>query len=98
MAKGYWVSVYSKVHDADKLAAYARLAMPALEAQGGRFLVRGIPAEVKENGLKERTVVVEFPSLAAAVAAHDSQEYAEALAALDGAVERDLRIIEGLAE
>ncbi|MCG8626354.1 MAG: DUF1330 domain-containing protein [Proteobacteria bacterium] len=95
MAKGYWVSVYRKVHDADKLAAYARLAMPALEAQGGRFLVRGIPAEVKENGLKERTVVVEFPSLDAALAAHASPQYAEALAALDGAVEREIRIIEG---
>ena len=96
MAKGYWISVYSAVHDEDKLAAYAALARVAVEAHGGRFLVRGMPAEVKEEGIKQRTVVVEFPSLADAVSAHASPAYGKALAALDGAVVRDLRIIEGV--
>ena len=49
-----------------------------------------------EQGLRQRTVVVEYPSLEQAIAAYDSAAYAEALKALgDGAV-RDFRIVEGL--
>ncbi|HWC94103.1 MAG TPA: DUF1330 domain-containing protein [Pseudolabrys sp.] len=48
-----------------------------------------------EAGLQERVVISEFPSLAQAIAAHDSPGYQAALKALgDGAV-RDIRIIEG---
>ena len=43
MAKAYWISVYRAVHDAGKLAAYAKLAGPAINAGGGRFLARGDP-------------------------------------------------------
>jgi uncharacterized protein (DUF1330 family) len=42
MQKGYWVSCYREIYDADKLAAYAALAKPAIESQGGQFLVRGL--------------------------------------------------------
>ena len=98
MAKAYILSIYSKVMDADKLAAYAKLAKPALEAGGGRFIIRGVPDIVKEHGLKQRTVVIEFESLAAAEAAFDSPQYGEALAVLDGAAVRDIRIMEGWSE
>jgi uncharacterized protein (DUF1330 family) len=96
MAKAYWVGSYRAVHDAEKLAAYARLAGPAIQTNGGRFLARGNPSRVYENGLMQRLVIVEFPSVAAAIAAHDSPEYQEALAALDGGADREIRIIEGL--
>jgi uncharacterized protein (DUF1330 family) len=93
MAKAYWINVYREITDPDKLGAYARLAGPALEAGGGKFLVRGLPAQVYEAGLNQRTVVIEFESVEQAVAAHDSPAYQAALAALgDGAV-RDLRIV-----
>jgi uncharacterized protein (DUF1330 family) len=95
MPKAYWVSVYRAVHDADKLAAYAKLAGPALTAAGGRFLARGEPAKVYENGLKQRTVLLEFDSVAQAIAAHDSPAYQEALAALGNGVDREIRILEG---
>ena len=96
MSKAYWVSAYRAVKDAGKLAAYAKLAGPALTAGGGRFLARGEPAAVYELGLKQRTVLIEFDSVEQAVAAHDSPTYQEALAALgDGAV-RDIRIVEGV--
>lgn len=95
MAKGYWISVYRSVSDPDKLAAYGKLAGPSIEASGGRFLARGMPAQVYEAGLNQRTVIIEFPSVAAAIAAHHSPGYQAALAALaDGAV-REIRIIEG---
>lgn len=96
MAKAYWVSAYRAVKDADKLAAYAKLAAPAIAAGGGRFLARGMPASVYESGLNERTVLVEFDSLAQATAAHDSPDYQAALVALGDGAERDLRIIEGV--
>ena len=91
----YWVSLYVEITDEEKLAAYAQLAGPALTGAGGRFLARGVPEEVYEAGQRTRTVVIEFPSVEAARAAHDSPAYQEALAALgDGAV-RDLRIVPG---
>ncbi|MGE3868421.1 MAG: DUF1330 domain-containing protein [Pseudorhodoplanes sp.] len=96
MAKAYWVSVNKAIKDENKLAAYAKLAGPALTAAGGRFLARGIPAQVYENGIKQRTVLLEFDSVAAAIAAHDSPAYAEALRALADGAEREIRIMEGV--
>lgn len=95
MAKAYWVSAYRAVKDADKLAAYAKLAGPAITTGGGRFLARGIPSKVYENGLAERTVLIEFDSVAQATATHDSPDYQAALVALGDGADRDLRIIEG---
>ena len=96
MAKAYWIAFYRSVSNPDALAAYAKLAAPALQNAGGRFLARGTPAQVYELGLKQRTVLIEFDSVAQAVAAHDSPAYQEALRALSrGAVERELRIVEG---
>jgi uncharacterized protein (DUF1330 family) len=95
MAKGYWIAFYRAVHDQEKLSAYAKLAGPAIQAAGGRFLARGTAAHAYEAGVAERTVLVEFPSVAAAVACHDGPAYQEALRVLGkGSVDRDLRIVE----
>jgi uncharacterized protein (DUF1330 family) len=51
----------------------------------------------REQGVKERTVVVEYPSLEKATAAYDSPAYAEALKALGHGAVRDFRIVEGVA-
>ena len=96
MPKAYWISAYRSIHDPDALAAYAKLAGPALQNAGGRFLARGMPAKVYEGGVSQRTVLVEFDSVAQAIAAHDSPAYQEALRVLGNAVDRDLRIIEGV--
>jgi uncharacterized protein (DUF1330 family) len=97
MPKAYWISSYQAIHDEAALAAYAKLAGPALTAAGATFLARGMPAMVKEQGKAMRLVVVEFPSVAAAQAAYESPAYKEALAALGPhAAVRDIRIIEGL--
>ena len=96
MPKAYWISAYREINDPEALAAYAKLAGPSLQAAGGRFLVRGTPAKVYEQGVSQRTVLVEFDSVQQAIAAHDSPAYQEALRALGNAVVRDLRIIEGL--
>lgn len=95
MAKGYWVSVYREILDEEKLAAYAAIAGPAVAAAGGKFVIRGVAAAAYEDGKQQRTVVVEFPSVDAAIAAHNSDEYKKALAALEGGVVRDFRVVEG---
>jgi len=89
----YWIATYDQIDDPDKVKAYAALAGPALTAGGGRFLARGNPEQVYEVGEMTRTVLIEFPSVEAARAAHDSAAYAEALAALGGGALRDIRII-----
>jgi len=95
MAKGYWISAYREIHDPEKFAAYAKLAAPAIAAAGGRFLARGGQVEAHDAGLAMRAVLVEFDSFAAAVAAHGTPAYQEALAVLADGVERDFRIVEG---
>ena len=97
MAKGYWVSCYRSISNPEALAAYAKLAGPAILAHGGRFLARGGTARTYEHGLDQRTVVVEFDSVDQAVATYESAAYREALAALAGGAERDFRILEGVA-
>jgi uncharacterized protein (DUF1330 family) len=94
MAKAYWITCYRAIKNQDKLAAYAKLAGPSIQAAGGKFLVRGNPATTYEAGLMQRTVVTEWESLAKAQAAHDSPGYQEALRALGDGAERDVRIVE----
>jgi uncharacterized protein (DUF1330 family) len=97
MAKGYWVVLYRSIKNPDALAAYAKLAGPAIQAAGGRFLVRSSAAKAYEAGLMQRAVVVEFDSVEKAIATHDSSAYQEALKVLGkDAVERDMRIVEGV--
>jgi uncharacterized protein (DUF1330 family) len=92
----YWISTYQEINDEAKLKAYAELAGPALEGAGGTFVARGFPEQTYEAGEQTRTVVIEFASVEAARAAHDSPAYQGALAALaDGAV-RDIRIVPGV--
>lgn len=95
MAKGYWVSCYRSVKNPDQLAAYAKLAAPAILAGGGKFLVRGPAARAYQQGVLQRTVVVEFGSLATASKVYEGPAYQEALRVLGDAVERDFRIAEG---
>jgi uncharacterized protein (DUF1330 family) len=96
MAKGYWVAIYKAVNNPDALAEYAKLAAPAISGGGGKFLARGMPSKVYEAGVNQRIVVIEFPSVAAATAAHDSPGYQAALKVLGKAVDREIRIVEGV--
>jgi len=95
MAKAYWISCYNEVKDPAKLAAYAKLAGPAIQSGGGRFLARNVAAVAYEAGKRERTVIIEFDSLEQATAVHASPAYQAALAALADGVVRDLRIVVG---
>jgi uncharacterized protein (DUF1330 family) len=96
VAKAYWINTFRSVSDPAKLARYVELAGPVMSESGGRFLARGIPAVAFEAGVMERTIVIEFDSVAQAVAVYRSAGYAAALRALDDGAVRDVRIIEGL--
>jgi uncharacterized protein (DUF1330 family) len=98
MAKGYWVVAYHEIKNQEAFQAYAKMAMPVITAAGGKYLARGNPTAVHEAGLNQRVVLIEFPSLQAAIACHDGKPYQEALKPLaGGAVKRDMRIVEGMA-
>ncbi|HEY1360699.1 MAG TPA: DUF1330 domain-containing protein [Xanthobacteraceae bacterium] len=94
--KSYWVTCYQSIADPAALAAYARLAPPAIAPFGGRYLARGTAATAYEAGLKERIVISEFPSLENAISAYNSTAYQAALAVLGNGAVRDIRIVEGL--
>jgi uncharacterized protein (DUF1330 family) len=95
MAKAYWVVCYREISDPAKLAAYAKLAGPAIQEGGGRTLVRGVAVKAYEAGQLERTVVIEFDSVEHAIAVHDSPAYQAAVKALDGGAVRDIRVVAG---
>jgi uncharacterized protein (DUF1330 family) len=93
MTTAYWINTFRSVSDEKRLTAYAALAGPLMIAGGGRFLARGTPAAAFEEGLVERTTLIEFPSVEAAIATYNSQAYQEALQVLGDAAVRDIRII-----
>lgn len=98
MKKGYWVVAYRSISNEAALKEYGALALVAIAAGGGKALIRTADAlEVREAGLKQRIVVMEFESFERAVATYNSDAYQTALKALGSAAERDFRIVEGLA-
>ena len=98
MGKVIQVVVYKSVSDEAKLAKYAELALPAVEAAGGKFLARSVPIAVKEAGEFTRTVVIEWNSLENAQNAYDGDAYQKALEALDGGAVREFRYLEAMAQ
>ena len=97
MAKAYWVVCYHSIKNQDAFQAYAKLAAPAIQAAGGKYLVRGNPAKVYESGMNQRVVVIEFATVQQALACHDAAGYREALKHLAGdVVKRDMRNVEGM--
>ena len=96
MPKAYWISCYRQISDPTKLSSYAKLAGPAIEGGGGRFLARSSAVRAYEDGRLDRTVIIEFDSVEQAIAVHDSAAYQLALGALDGGAVRDMRIVPGV--
>ena len=96
MKKGYWIVAYRSVSDESALKEYGKLAIPAIEAGGGKTLVRTPTPEPHESGMKQRVVVTEFESLEKAIATYNSPAYQAARRVLGSAAERDFRIAEGV--
>ena len=93
--KAYWVCIYEKIDNVEKLKEYAVKARPAVEKFSGKFLVRGGKNRTNDGIESPRTVVVEFPDYSIAVECSDSPEYQKAHDILKGHVVRHHQIIEG---
>ncbi len=93
--KGYWVCIYEKIENSEKLKEYAAKAKPAVEKFAGKFLVRGGKNRTNDGIKSPRTVVVEFPDYNSAMQCYDSKEYQEAHDILSGHVIRHHQIVEG---
>ena len=93
--KAYWVCIYEKIDNKEKLKEYAVKARPTVEKFSGKFLVRGGKNRTNDGIESPRTVVVEFPDYSIAVECYDSPEYQKAHDILKGHVVRHHQIIEG---
>jgi len=89
MPKAYWVAAYHSIDDENKFAAYIDIAGPAIAKGGGTFITRGMAAKAYESGLLERTTIIEFDSLEAAIATHDGPDYQKApIATISGPMKK----------
>ncbi len=95
MAKGYWAVFYRSISNPAAVGEYGKLAGPAVQAGGGRVLSRGVAVKTYEAGVTQRSVLIEFDSVEQAIATYESPDYRAAKKLLEGAVERDFRILEG---
>lgn len=91
----YWIA-NSEVTDPERYGEYAKLAGPAIEAHGGKFLARGGAHKQMEGRDRSRNVLVVFPDMASAEACYSSEAYQAALKFAQGASVRDLVLVEGV--
>lgn len=94
MPRGYWIA-HIDVRDAERYPAYVETARPAFERFGARFLARGGETHGLEGEARGRNVVIEFPSVQAALDCYNSPEYTQARAIRQAAAEGELLIVEG---
>ena len=95
MMKGYWVCIYEKIDNPEKLREQALKAEPAIEKFSGKFLVRGGKNRTNEGINSPRIIVAEFPNYNTALECYDSKEYQEAHDILNGHVLRHHQTVEG---
>lgn len=94
MAKGYWVA-NNIVHDAAEYERYKAANAAVFAAYRARFIVRGGRQEAREGTPGPRTVVIEFPTYADALACYESDDYQAAKALRDPVSAGTLVIVEG---
>jgi uncharacterized protein (DUF1330 family) len=95
MPKAYWIARVD-VRDAERYKDYVAAATPAFEKYGAVFLVRGGAVETLEGVSRARNVVIEFPTMEAAVACYRSPEYQVAAAIRQEVSEADMLVVEGI--
>jgi uncharacterized protein (DUF1330 family) len=92
----YVIASVSEAHDDEALAEYRRRNTAAVEAHGGRFVVRGGAMEVLEGDWAPlRVVVMEFDDVDAAKRWYESDEYQAAIPIRQGASTTGLIVVEG---
>jgi len=95
MPKGYWIARVD-VNDADGYPNYVNTAKPAFEAHGAKFLARGGETHSLEGQNRARNVVIEFPSVQAALDCYNTVEYQAAVVIRQAVADSELIIVEGV--
>lgn len=95
MKLAYWIA-HITVTIPERYHEYKRAAPDVIQQFGGRFLARAGTSETVEGTAYDRDVIIEFPSLADALACYHSQEYAAVRALRDGACIAHVSIVEGV--
>jgi uncharacterized protein (DUF1330 family) len=94
MPKGYWIG-RATVTDPERYKDYIAANGEPFAKHGARFLVRGGTCQLAEGEARERNIVIEFPSYAAALACWDDPLYQAARDKRREAGVVDLVIVEG---
>ncbi|WP_337268063.1 DUF1330 domain-containing protein [Oryzifoliimicrobium ureilyticus] len=95
MPKGYWIARVD-VHDPEGYKDYVATAKPAFERFGAQFLARGGAITPLEGQARARNVVIEFPSMQAAVDCYNSAEYQAAAAIRQKYATAEMVVVEGV--
>ena len=90
--KAYWVCIYEKIDNSEKLKEYALKAKPAVEKFSGKFLVRGGKNKTTDGIKSMRTVVAEFPNYDTALECYNSKEYQDAWSQAKNTTSRNIQI------
>ncbi len=92
--KGYWIA-RRDISDPQTYKRYVEVGAPAFQEHGALFLVRGGPHQAMEGQARERNVLIEFPSVRAAIDCYNSDAYQEALAHSRASSTGEIVIVEG---
>ncbi|MGF0537617.1 DUF1330 domain-containing protein [Agrobacterium sp. ES01] len=95
MAKGYWIA-HVDVRDTERYKDYVAAAKPAFEKYGANFLARGGPVTALEDKARARNVIIEFPSMQAAVDCYNSPEYQIAAKIRQEVADAQMMVVEGI--
>ena len=95
MPKAYWIA-HVTVSNPDQYKFYATDAGIAFKKYKATILARGGSHHIMEGSGRPRNVVIEFPSLQAAIDCYNSEEYQSAKAKRVGAGEADIVFVEGV--
>lgn len=94
MAKGYWIARMD-VTDAERYKEYVEAAAKAFSRHDLKFLARGGSAHALEGDCRKRNVVIEFPSVDAALACYNDPDYQIAREIRNASADGELTIVEG---
>lgn len=97
MPKAYWIA-HVEIRDPERYKDYVATSKPAFERFGARFLARGGPFQALEGPGRTRNVVIEFPSMQAALDCYNSDEYQAAKAIRITVADGEIVIVEGFGD
>lgn len=91
-----YVIYQGEVSDPEQYERYKAQAAPSIIAAGGAYIVRGGEVKVLEGDPPAgRTVILEFPTMQAAIDWYESAEYTEIRKLREGAAKARLYVVDG---